>query len=128
MPYVFLLPSTYTKFIRRRFNIYCKNNSYNTVSNKWYHHFEWLILLTGIVDIKEVILTIPIKWFVCLKLFVQLENFSLIWRRHHCWWRAANFDLCSALMAIEQWGFFSVPHLLWHGTSVYNGHPRDTHT
>ena len=28
----------------------------------------------------------------------------------------ANFDLCSALMAIEQWGFFSVSHLLWHGT------------
>ena len=33
-------------------------------------------------------------------------------------------DLCSALMAIEQWGFFSVPHLLWHGASVYNGHLR----
>ena len=25
-------------------------------------------------------------------------------------------------MAIEQWGFCSVPHLLWHGVSVYNGH------
>ena len=25
-------------------------------------------------------------------------------------------------MAIEQWGFLSVPHLLWHGASVYNGH------
>mgnify|MGYP003690812615 CR=1 FL=1 len=24
--------------------------------------------------------------------------FSLIWRRHHYRWRAANFDLCSALM------------------------------
>ena len=29
-------------------------------------------------------------------------------------------------MAIEQWGFFSVPHLhvLWLGASVYNGHFR----
>ena len=27
-------------------------------------------------------------------------------------------------MAIEQWGFFSVPHLLWHGASVYNGQLR----
>ena len=36
-------------------------------------------------------------------------------------WRAANFDLCSALMATEQWGFFCVPHLL---SSVYNGHLR----
>ena len=35
--------------------------------------------------------------------------------------RAANFDLCSALMVIEQWGFFSVPHLLWHWAFVYNG-------
>ena len=27
-------------------------------------------------------------------------------------------------MAIEQWGFFSVPNLLWHRTSVYNGYLR----
>ena len=26
------------------------------------------------------------------------------YRRHHNRWRAANFDLCSAIMAIEQWG------------------------
>ena len=31
---------------------------------------------------------------------------------------------CSALMAIEQWGILSVPHLLWHRASVYNGHLR----
>ena len=71
--------------------------------------------------------------FVCLfGVIVPLENFSLIWRRHHYRWRAANFDLCSALVTIEQWGFLSVTHLLWHGASVYNGHLRgsthDTHT
>ena len=60
--------------------------------------------------------------FVCL--FVPLENFSLIWRRHHCRRRAANFDLCSALMAIEQWGFHNFPHPLRHGPTVYNGHLR----
>ena len=53
-------------------------------------------------------------FFICLGLFVRLENFLLMWR-------AANFDLYPILMAIEQWGFFSVPHLLWHGASVYNG-------
>ena len=37
---------------------------------------------------------------------------------------AANFDLNSELMAIEQWRFFSVPHILWHGAFVYNGHLR----
>ena len=64
--------------------------------------------------------------FVCLGFVVPLEICSLIciWRRHLYLWRAANFDLCSALMTIDQWGFFSVSHLPWHGTSVYNGHLR----
>ena len=62
--------------------------------------------------------------FICLGFFVPLDNFSLIWRRHHYRWRVANFGLRWALMAIEQWGFFSVPHLLWHGASVYKCHLR----
>ena len=28
----------------------------------------------------------------------------------------------TAFMDIVQWGFLSVPHLLWHRASVYNGH------
>ena len=59
-------------------------------------------------------------WFVCLGFFVPLENFLLIWRRHHYRWRTAS----SALLAIEQWGLFSVQHLLWYMASVYNGHLR----
>ena len=62
-----------------------------------------------------------VLYFVC---FVPFENFSLIWRRHNLRWRAANFDLNSALLAIEQWGFFRVPHLLWHGPTLYNGRLR----
>ena len=62
--------------------------------------------------------------FVCLEFFVPLENFSLIWIHHNCRWRVVNFDLYPALMAIEQLGFFSVPHLLWHGASVYDGYLR----
>ena len=61
---------------------------------------------------------------VSLGFIIPLENFSLIWRRHHYRWRAANFDLSMTLKAIEQWGFFSVPLLLLHGASVYNGHLR----
>ena len=57
-------------------------------------------------------------------IFRPTREFSLFWRRHHCGWRATNFDLCSALVAIEQLGFFSVPHLLWHRASVFNGHFR----
>ena len=58
--------------------------------------------------------------FLCL--FCPTREFFPFLGRHHCRWRVANFDLCSALMAIEQWGFFSVPDVLWHGATVYNGH------
>ena len=67
---------------------------------------------------------IQLSLFVYVEFIVPLENFSLIWRRHHCGWKAANFEICSALMAIEQWVFFNVPHLLWHGSTLYNGHLR----
>ena len=60
--------------------------------------------------------------FVYLRFIVPLENFPLIWIRRHSRWRGANLDLNLALMAIEQWGFYSVPHLMWHGATVYNGH------
>ena len=32
------------------------------------------------------------------------------------------FDICSATMIMEHWAFVSVPHLLWHRSSGYNGH------
>ena len=60
--------------------------------------------------------------FVYLGFIVQLDNFSLIWRNNHNWWKAAHFDLCSGHMIIEHGGFFNLPHLMWHGASVYNGH------
>ena len=66
--------------------------------------------------------------FVCIEFYTPLESFSLIWRRHLYQWRAANFDIYSALMTIEQWRFLSVLHLLWHGTSVYNDHLRELMT
>ena len=37
-------------------------------------------------------------------------------------WKASNLTFAPHFMAIEQWGFLSVPHLLWHRASVYNGH------
>ena len=55
------------------------------------------------------------KWisayFVCLfGVFRPIREFFTQLVRDHCRWRAVNFDQCSALMAIEQWRFFSVPH------------------
>ena len=44
-------------------------------------------------------------------------------------WRAANFDLYSALMGIEQWGFLNVSNLLWHRAFAYYGlGNRETNT
>ena len=64
---------------------------------------------------KTLILIIYIQVHVdCFGFSVPLENFSLMWRRHHYRWRAATFDVYSTLMAIKQWGFFNVPLLLWH--------------
>ena len=56
---------------------------------------------------------------VCLGFIIPHENCSLIWRRHHYRWRAENFNLCSALIANEQWGFLNLPHLLWHWASAF---------
>jgi hypothetical protein len=36
-----------------------------------------------------------------------------------------NLGLCSALRAFEQGTIFIMPHLLWHGTSVFRSHPKD---
>ena len=66
--------------------------------------------------------------FVCVGLIVPLENCSLIWTRHHYRWRAEDVYLCSSLKVIEQLGFFSIPHLHWHGASVYNGHLQESLT
>ena len=61
------------------------------------------------------IFTIIAQYFIkYLRLFFSRGVFENFWRHCHFRSRAANFDLCSAFMAIEQWGIFNVPHLLWH--------------
>ena len=57
--------------------------------------------------------------FFCLEFIVPLENFSLMWRRHHYRRRAAIFYICSAL-----WPQNSEGSLTCHGASVYNGYLR----
>ena len=38
--------------------------------------------------------------------------------------RQHNFGLCTAHTAFEQRGIFTVPNLLWHGTSVFAVSPK----
>ena len=70
--------------------------------------------------------------FVCLFVWgfsTHSRDFTHM-ETHHYRWRAANSDICLALMAIEQWGFFSVSRLLWHGafvTMVISEDPRHSH-
>ena len=64
--------------------------------------------------------------FVCLfgvyrptrEFFTHMETLPLPVKGCKFW------PICSSFMATEQWGFFSVPHSLWHGASVYIVHLR----
>ena len=56
------------------------------------------------------------SWFVCLGFFFRLTREFFTHKETSPLPVKVCKDLvCSALMAIEQWGFFSMSHLLWHG-------------
>ena len=67
-------------------------------------------------------------WLDCRFFFVvfleYFQNLSLIWRRHHYRWRAINFDLYSAVMAIDQWGFLTCHTYCDTDQPFYYGHLR----
>ena len=69
--------------------------------------------------------------FVCLFVCWFIGLFVLVFSSHSRIMKTSplpvngcKFWPISALKVIEQWGLFSVPHLLWQGASVYtcNGH------
>ena len=105
-------------------SVFLMFNTYLTVVNKFL--FPFLFLMNMIlwihlhiysvvsIRINHLCILMIVCLFVCLRFYFPLENFSVIWRCHHYRWRNTNFDLYLALMAIKQWGFFKVPHLLWH--------------
>ena len=66
-----------------------------------------------------------VSFFCCLGFIVPLEEFFAHMETSTLPAQGCEFYLFSALMAIEHWGFFSVPHLVWHGASLYNGHIRE---
>ena len=59
--------------------------------------------------------------FVCFFLFVCLSSHSKIFLTYGDV-TITGEGLRILTVAVAQWGFFSVSHLLWHGASVYNGH------
>ena len=61
--------------------------------------------------------------YVHVFVFFPLENFWLIWRSHHDWWRATNFDLYTLHGIHGHWAVRD-PHLPWHVPTLYKGHLR----
>ena len=61
---------------------------------------------------------------------VPLENLALIWRRHSYGDVTLVIELLQIWVlwptptAFEQGGIFIVPHLLWHGASVFADRPK----
>ena len=88
----------------------------------------WSIILTGLFLLIHTssLFTLFDPYVPCylFVVFHPTREFFIHWGLHHYRWRAAKFDLCLALIANEQWGFFSVLLLLGHGASVCNGHLR----
>ena len=92
-------------------------------------NLRYIVLLNEQLIASFDIIIIHFRWwtynksvFVLLSVWVDrpTRDCSLIWRNHNCRSRAVNFDLCSAFMVIEQWGFSNAPHPLWHGSTLYN--------
>ena len=83
----------------------------------WIAHHSCITLVWGYFE-KIMNMQKPMQDVCLLRVFRPTQEFFT----HHCRWRAAKFNLSSALKASKQWGFYRVPHLLWHGASVYNCH------
>ena len=63
--------------------------------------------------------------FVCLfVVFGPTAEFFTYMTSLYNRWKAAILTYARHSWLIEQWGFLSVQHLLWHGASVNNGHLR----
>ena len=68
--------------------------------------------------------------FVYLGSTVPLENYSFIWRRNHCRWRAANFDLARHSWPLSSEGsmachtYYNTGHLfiMVISESLWNSH------
>jgi hypothetical protein len=70
--------------------------------------------LSGVRVALHSILYLPFGLNDYLRLYVPFKNFSLIWRRHHCLWRAAKF-----------WPMLGAQGL-WAGRDYYHATPAVT--
>ena len=85
------------------------------VNNYIYNHYYGTDLLWKKHTIELYRTYVVILFYVCF-CFCFLSHSRIFHSfgdiNNHYRWKAANFDLCSALMAIAQWGLFSVPTIV----------------
>ena len=62
---------------------------------------------------------------VCILFYVSLKDFFPNWNVTIGGEGLQNLDLFFVLRAFEEGGIFIVPHLTWHGTSVFRSLPKD---
>ena len=65
-----------------------------------------------------------VYFFVCLGFYVPLDNLALM-GMSPLPMKGIKFWPFSEHIAMEQLGFFGVPRLLWHGSSVYKSSPEE---
>ena len=87
----------------------------------WTYKMNKIYFKTTITTLSQYV---GVSLFDCFGVFVPLKNFlthietSLL---------PVNGCKCRSMLGThDHWAgrFFSVPHLLWHGTSIYNGNLR----
>ena len=114
--------SRFFRILKRRYNLHRLTNKFNyytkvlSLLQAWYSRpFYWRIIWCCRRP-RFVVFAVCL----CVWVFCPTREFFTHWRHYRYLWKALSFY--SVLMTIGQWGFFSVPHLLWHRISVYNGH------
>ena len=111
-----------------------KYEVFRTITSKvfiWFNWKVWYIVAYHVrensIDFQDISYvnihnSLLIDHFV---VFCPVENISLILRRHHCRWRAANLDLCLALMAFSSEGSLACHTCCDTGPPFLRSYPKD---
>ena len=83
-----------------------------------------LLLIENVDWIFHRVIEVSVNSFLYLTDWLIDWGFASISRKLPLPAKGYKFWPLLELIAIEQWGFFNVPHLLWQGQTVYIGHLR----
>jgi hypothetical protein len=75
----------------------------------------------NLIEIGSLVLEIDYLLF-----YVQLKNISLMWKHHHCRWRAAKFRPMFSTQGLWAGSDLYRATLLWHGPQFFRSHSKDS--